>query len=416
MKRYALVFLAAVSVMVLLHAVDAECDTYTTVYSYYRNPDPNSHAWINVTTRMHGLSAYDSTAGTGPEGYFLPASPGNEPATLQKAFDEIDQWEDYLSRPLQWRTLNSERKFDSPNSVAFSTPNYCPPFGACYRIIYPYPAMNPLVNVSGQAEAKYLRVGGETTASAFLQRYPPAVSAKETISIKNQFTVLPGSTSKTTNDTAQLAISFRLEGTLNASYNAHSQIGGYITVTDGSQDAVSFSGNVNLLTGPIFTNNGSISSSRSLSYSTNTGASHNESAGVSTSLLGFDTGLLTLNFNALVGTTYDVNLTLMLLSEANGDGNEGASLTKFWDGFSASIISTDGTFVSWLIAPPMNGDLDGNGVVDLADEILALQAIAGMKPAGILANYATSGVDVNSDGKIGMEEAVFIVQKLAGIR
>jgi hypothetical protein len=416
MKRYALVFLAAVSVMVLLHAVDAKCDTYTTAYSYYRAPDPNSHAWISVNTRMHGLSAYDPTAGTGPEGYFLPASPGSEPATLQKAFDEIDQWADYLNKPLPWRTLNSERKFDSPSSVAFSTPNYCPPLAACYRIIYPYPAMNPLVNVSGQAEAKYLRVGGETTASAFLQRNPPAVRAAETISIKNQFTVLPGTTSKTTNDTAQLTISFRLEGTLNANYNAHSRMNGDISVTGGAQGtAVSVSGYANLLTGPIFTNNGSISSSRSLSYSTNAGANHNENDNVSNSLYGFDTGLLTLNFNALVGTTYDVNLSLILLSEANGDGNEGASLTQFSNGLSASIISTDGTFVSWLIAP-MKGDLDGNSLVDLTDEILALQTLAGMKPAGILADFATSGADVNNDNKIGMEEAIYIMQKVAGMR
>jgi hypothetical protein len=273
------------------------------------------------------------------------------------------------------------------------------------------------VNVSGHAEAKYLRVGGETTASAFLQRNPPAVRAAETISIKNRFTVLPGTTSKTTNDTAQLTISFRLEGTLNAYYNAHSQMSGNITVTGGSQGtAVSASGYANLLTGPIFTNSGSMTGSRSLSYSTNAGANHNESDNVSTSLYGFDTGLLTLNFNALVGTTYDVNLSLVLLSEANGDGNEGASITRFTNGLSASIDSTDGTFLSWLIAPPMKGDLDGNSLVDLADEILALQAIAGMKPAGILANYATSGVDVNSDSKIGMEEAIFILQKLAGIR
>ena len=64
----------------------------------------------------------------------------------------------------------------------------------------------------------------------------------------------------------------------------------------------------------------------------------------------------------------------------------------------------------------IKGDLDGLNGVTLADAILALKIISGQSPAGIRANYVNSGADVNGDGKIGMAEAIYILQKAAGIR
>ncbi|MCX5846295.1 MAG: Ig-like domain-containing protein [Deltaproteobacteria bacterium] len=52
----------------------------------------------------------------------------------------------------------------------------------------------------------------------------------------------------------------------------------------------------------------------------------------------------------------------------------------------------------------------------LADAILALQVIARMNPADIPDNYATSGADINGDGKIGLPEVIYILQKVAGMR
>ncbi len=57
------------------------------------------------------------------------------------------------------------------------------------------------------------------------------------------------------------------------------------------------------------------------------------------------------------------------------------------------------------------GDADGSGTVDLADAIMALRIVA-----GIAVNNVSLCADVNGDGKIGMEEVVYILQKVAGLR
>jgi hypothetical protein len=61
--------------------------------------------------------------------------------------------------------------------------------------------------------------------------------------------------------------------------------------------------------------------------------------------------------------------------------------------------------------PALPGDLNGVGGPTLADAILALQVLAGMSPAGLELT-----ADVNSDGRLGGEEAVFVLQKAAALR
>jgi hypothetical protein len=56
------------------------------------------------------------------------------------------------------------------------------------------------------------------------------------------------------------------------------------------------------------------------------------------------------------------------------------------------------------------GDSDGNGSCDLADAIIGLKAVC-----GIPVTLNISG-DVNGDGKIGTEDIIFILQKVAGLR
>jgi hypothetical protein len=58
------------------------------------------------------------------------------------------------------------------------------------------------------------------------------------------------------------------------------------------------------------------------------------------------------------------------------------------------------------------GDVNLNGIVDLTDIILALQVIAGIVPVDAIGNDA----DVNGDDKIGMAEAIYVMQKVAGLR
>jgi hypothetical protein len=61
------------------------------------------------------------------------------------------------------------------------------------------------------------------------------------------------------------------------------------------------------------------------------------------------------------------------------------------------------------------GDINGGGV-GLDDAIVGLQVISGVSgSAGVRADYATSGADVNGDSKVGMEEVIYILQKVSGL-
>ena len=65
-----------------------------------------------------------------------------------------------------------------------------------------------------------------------------------------------------------------------------------------------------------------------------------------------------------------------------------------------------------IIRTYSKGDVNGDGNVDLADAILALQVMAGIEPSATVYQEA----DVNGDNKIGMEEVVYIIQKVSGLR
>lgn len=59
----------------------------------------------------------------------------------------------------------------------------------------------------------------------------------------------------------------------------------------------------------------------------------------------------------------------------------------------------------------LKGDVNDDTQVDLADAILALKAVAGLRPAGVYA-----AVDVDGDGRIGIAEAVYALQAAAEMR
>ncbi|MDM8551772.1 CotH kinase family protein [Desulfobacterales bacterium HSG2] len=54
----------------------------------------------------------------------------------------------------------------------------------------------------------------------------------------------------------------------------------------------------------------------------------------------------------------------------------------------------------------LSGDIDGNGIMNLADIILSVQVCAGLP-------IILRGADVTGDGKIGLEEAIYIIRKLS---
>ena len=57
------------------------------------------------------------------------------------------------------------------------------------------------------------------------------------------------------------------------------------------------------------------------------------------------------------------------------------------------------------------GDLNGDGSVDLTDIIIALKILDGVTVSGL-----NLKADVNGDCRIGPEEAIFVLQKVAGLR
>jgi len=57
------------------------------------------------------------------------------------------------------------------------------------------------------------------------------------------------------------------------------------------------------------------------------------------------------------------------------------------------------------------GDISGDGRMTLADAVLSLRIAVDAKPSGI-----ESSSDVNSDGKIGLGDAAYILEKIAGQR
>ena len=62
-------------------------------------------------------------------------------------------------------------------------------------------------------------------------------------------------------------------------------------------------------------------------------------------------------------------------------------------------------------AGQIKGGINADVSVDLADAILALKVSVGISGGDIYPDR-----DVNGDGKIGIEEALYILQKVSGLR
>ncbi len=63
------------------------------------------------------------------------------------------------------------------------------------------------------------------------------------------------------------------------------------------------------------------------------------------------------------------------------------------------------------------GDIARNGGFGLEDAIIALKIMTGIKNARLFrSDYAASGADVGDDNKVGLEEVLYILQKVSGLR
>ena len=75
----------------------------------------------------------------------------------------------------------------------------------------------------------------------------------------------------------------------------------------------------------------------------------------------------------------------------------------YWDGSTFKKISDFGAITK--------GDINGDGVADLTDAVLALRALARIDASKIFRQ-----ADVNGDGKIGISEALYVFDSVAGLR
>lgn len=79
------------------------------------------------------------------------------------------------------------------------------------------------------------------------------------------------------------------------------------------------------------------------------------------------------------------------------------------------VLDDSETFEITVFAA-VKGDINGGGL-DLADLMIALKALSGEDVSQLIrSDYALSGADVNGDGRVGPEEAVYILQAIAELR
>ena len=74
---------------------------------------------------------------------------------------------------------------------------------------------------------------------------------------------------------------------------------------------------------------------------------------------------------------------------------------------SSSSYSIEPGFLNTLLLTITVGDVNGNGVVNLEDVIMALQAVTQQTVGSIHLE-----ADTNGDGKIGLAEAIMVLRKL----
>jgi len=84
-----------------------------------------------------------------------------------------------------------------------------------------------------------------------------------------------------------------------------------------------------------------------------------------------------------------------------------ANLKSIW-GMNISVRLT----VENGVDPIGRGDVNGNGNVDLADAILALQVLCAVDTGN---DEIYREADVNGESKIGLEEAIHALQVVSGI-
>ena len=102
-------------------------------------------------------------------------------------------------------------------------------------------------------------------------------------------------------------------------------------------------------------------------------------------------------------------LELHITPEINQFG--AANIQATVSDLSAAVNDRDTKIIPYIIGEVKPGDLNVDTFVNLRDAILALQIAAGIPVTGV-----NRGADVNNDTKLSHVEAVFVLQKVAGLR
>lgn len=102
-------------------------------------------------------------------------------------------------------------------------------------------------------------------------------------------------------------------------------------------------------------------------------------------------------------------------SLASGPGFAWGS--NMYAGYLQAYAKADQCYV-WPVrdASSVLGDINGDKRVDLADAVLVMQVLTRTWNDGIVSNYPSSGSDLGGNGRIGMEDAIYVIQSAAEIR
>jgi streptogramin lyase len=83
---------------------------------------------------------------------------------------------------------------------------------------------------------------------------------------------------------------------------------------------------------------------------------------------------------------------------------------------SVSIISEGTAAADFQLDIVFNGDVNGDGKLDILDLIVSLKSTCGLwDENSVRLDYSGSGQDVNGDQKIGMEEVIYILQRISDV-
>jgi hypothetical protein len=127
-------------------------------------------------------------------------------------------------------------------------------------------------------------------------------------------------------------------------------------------------------------------------------------------------------FVVRVGNDADIPNCCLISDVAVSVTNTNATVTTTVASPQSSSASPVDTAITWsesnaisdgVCAP--KGDINGDCVVDLVD-LQAAVILVKISGPDIRWDYSRSGADVNGDGRVGLEEAIYILQKLSNMR